>query len=54
MQHTKVSRRKLILAGDRKSDDYLHSLQFYSGYPREKIDLQEFEEFALDRLKGGR
>lgn len=32
--------------------NYPHSLQFYSLPPTENITLQEFETFAIDRLKG--
>ena len=32
--------------------EYKNSLQFYTIPPNEVISLQEFEEFAIDRLKG--
>lgn len=32
--------------------EYANSLQMYNLPPNESISLQEFEEFAVDRLKG--
>ncbi|KAM5163039.1 DNA primase large subunit [Mantella aurantiaca] len=39
------------LTGDRKSEHYLFSLQFYQVPPTENISLSEFETFAIERLK---
>ncbi len=41
-----------LLTEGRSSDNYLHNLQLYSIPPAEYISLQEFEELAIDRLKG--
>lgn len=35
-----------------KTTAYPHTLQFYKIPPTETISLQEFEEFAVERLKG--
>ena len=48
-----TSRRKLVrLAGGRDPGQYPHNLQFYSLPPTENISLQDFEDFAVERLKG--
>ena len=31
---------------------YVHGLQMYKVPPTDNITLEEFEEFAIDRLKG--
>jgi len=33
---------------------YVHGLQMYKVPPTDNITLEEFEEFAIDRLKGTR
>ncbi|CAI9598805.1 unnamed protein product [Staurois parvus] len=50
------SRNRLLklnprLTGDRKSENYPFSLQFYQVPPTENISLSEFETFAIERLK---
>ena len=47
-------RRQLKLEGGRNEATYPHSLQFYSQPPTQNISLQEFEDFAIDRLRGER
>lgn len=47
--------RSMIFSGkNAKSKDgqYGHSLQMYKVPPTESITLEEFEEFAINRLKG--
>lgn len=39
------------LTGERKSEHYPFSLQFYQVPPTENISLSEFETFAIERLK---
>ncbi|XP_077345641.1 DNA primase large subunit-like isoform X3 [Lithobates pipiens] len=39
------------LTGERKSEHYPFSLQFYQVPPTENISLSEFETFAVERLK---
>uniref|UniRef100_A0A8C8RII2 DNA primase large subunit n=1 Tax=Pelusios castaneus TaxID=367368 RepID=A0A8C8RII2_9SAUR len=51
MEFTREKRMKMRLAGDRRGDQYPHSLQFYQQPPAENISLAEFESFAIDRLK---
>ena len=46
-------RRRIKLDEGRKPEMYPHILQFYSLPPTENISLQEFEDLALDRVKGG-
>jgi len=38
--------------GDVRTVEYSDSLQLYTLPPTETISLQEFEELAMDRLKG--
>lgn len=40
------------LTDGRDTNRYLHNLQLYVIPPTENISLQEFEELAIDRLKG--
>ncbi len=44
--------RVVRLEGGRRAELYPHSLQFYTIPPTENISLQEFEDFAVERLKG--
>lgn len=44
--------RRKIYYSSKLNTEYGHSLQMYSVPPNETISLQEFEEFALERLKG--
>ena len=37
----------------RVSGRYMHPLQFYALPPDEEISLEEFEQLAVDRLRGG-
>lgn len=49
------SRRKskiTKLEGTENGGKYLHGLQMYKIPPTDNITLEEFEEFAIDRLKG--
>lgn len=52
MQFTPRIRRQLNLTGKRDVTLYPHSLQFYKHPPTNVISLEEFEELALERLKG--
>ena len=54
MQFTpKEARKRTIkLEPGRNPDLYPHSLQFYSVPPTDNISLQEFEDLAIERLKG--
>ena len=45
-------RKNIKLTGDRHADRYPHGLQFYTVPPVENISLQDFEDLAVDRLKG--
>ncbi|XP_032299605.1 DNA primase large subunit isoform X2 [Coturnix japonica] len=47
---SRARQRHLRLAGD-KREPYPHSLQFYQEPPTETISLNEFESFAVDRLR---
>lgn len=48
------ARFKRRLDGDKtKSFQYPHRLSFYTTPPLDEITIEEFEVFALDRLKGG-
>ena len=50
---TKPSRRRFIkLGGNLDPGQYPHNLQFYSAPPTENISLAEFEDFAVERLRG--
>ena len=49
------SRRKskiTKLEGAENAGKYVHGLQMYKIPPTDNITLEEFEEFAIDRLKG--
>ena len=49
----KETRKKVIKLEDGKDGSlYPNNLQFYSLPPTENITLQDFEEFAVHRLKG--
>ena len=54
MQFTpKEARKRTIkLEPGQNLDRYPHSLQFYSVPPTDNISLQEFEDLAIERLKG--
>ena len=54
MQFTpKEARKKIIkLEPGRNADFYPHNLQFYAVPPTDNISLQEFEDLAIERLKG--
>lgn len=38
--------------GPQNAGKYSHGLQMYKVPPTDNITLEEFEEFAIDRLKG--
>jgi len=40
------------LEGSQNTGKYVHGLQMYKVPPTDNITLEEFEEFAIDRLKG--
>ena len=40
------------LEGSQITGRYVHGLQMYKVPPTDNITLEEFEEFAIDRLKG--
>ncbi|KAI8482403.1 DNA primase large subunit [Branchiostoma belcheri] len=50
-KRTKKSRRTVTLTGGRNESRYQHNLQFYTVPPNETVSLEEFETFAIDRLK---
>ena len=52
MQFTPKAKRQFSLTGKRDNTLYPHSLQFYKSPPSGVIPLEEFEELALERLKG--
>ncbi len=55
MQFTGKTRRKnkiTKLEGTEDAGKYVHGLQMYKVPPTDNITLEEFEEFAIDRLKG--
>lgn len=52
MQFTPRIKRQLNLKGKRNVTLYPHPLQFYKYPPTDTISLEEFEELALERLKG--
>lgn len=53
MQFTGRKKGKIIkLEGTENAGKYLHGLQMYKIPPTDNITLEEFEEFAIDRLKG--
>lgn len=52
MQFTPRERRQLNLSGKRQAGLYPHALQFYKLPPIDVISLEEFEDLALERLKG--
>ena len=51
-QKTYAKRREFRLTHLKNAESCPHSLQFYSLPPNENITLQEFETYALERLKG--
>lgn len=42
----------LRVTGKREKNRYPHRLQWYNEPPIDNISLEEFEEFAIERLKG--
>ena len=56
MQFTGIRSRKRSkinqLEGIQSAGKYVHGLQMYKTPPTDNITLEEFEEFAIDRLKG--
>ena len=44
--------KNIKLEGTENAGKYLHGLQMYKIPPTDNITLEEFEEFAIDRLKG--
>ena len=44
--------RRSQLEGTQNAGKYGHGLQMYKVPPTDNITLEEFEEFAIDRLKG--
>ena len=54
-QSTRRSRSKRNPLDDsQNAGKYAHGLQMYKVPPTDNITLEEFEEFAIDRLKGTR
>ena len=47
-----LRRRNITLGAGRDPELYPHNLQLYSLPPIDNISLQEFETFAVERLKG--
>ncbi len=45
-------KRTIVLGTGRNPELYPHNLQFYTIPPTDNISLQEFEDFAVERLKG--
>ena len=51
-QRKKQRIRPVKIEGLGRLDQYRHSLQFYTEPPQDNIALQEFEDYAIERLKG--
>ena len=47
-----TSARRAIKNSMKLKSEYSHSLQLYQLPPTETVSLQEFEDLAVDRLKG--
>lgn len=45
-------KRKQFAAPAYKQQDYAHRLNFYEVPPTEEITLEQFEQWAIDRLRG--
>ena len=53
MQFTRRRKSKSTKLEDTEyAGKYVHGLQMYRVPPTDNITLEEFEEFAIDRLKG--
>ena len=54
MEFTPKEARKRTIRLEPETDagEYPHNLQFYTKPPQDNITLQEFEDFAVQRLKG--
>ena len=48
----RTSARRAIKNSMKLKNEYAHSLQLYTMPPTETVSLQEFEDLAVDRLKG--
>ena len=44
--------RLIVKDGTDVTDNYAHRLQLYRQPPTEEISLEDFEKFAIERLKG--
>ena len=51
-QSNRTSARRAIKNSMKLKNEFAHSLQLYTMPPTETISLQEFEDLAVDRLKG--
>ena len=51
-QKSSVKSRKIKLESGRNLTDYPHTIQLYSEPPQTDISLQQFEDYAVERLKG--